>query len=196
MNEPAATSDLLPAGLDVSDARLLAAWIDRHDETALDQLIARHRPMVVATCQRILHRRMESEDAAQETFIALSTQAATIRDSVGGWLRTVATHTALAQLRTALRRSGQAWHHGEAVSPPAEIPNDAIAACLVDLDEDERDLIVRLYYHGLSQAEIARDDRSTRVQVHRRLQRALVHLRTLYRRRSATTRRWRRMARI
>jgi RNA polymerase sigma factor (sigma-70 family) len=165
------------------EAVLLAGWVGSQDEASLSALIELHRPMVTGVCRRILRRAGDAEDAVQETFIALAGKAATIEGSIGGWLRVVAARNAVAQLR-ALQRQRFQDRQADPVAPvPGEVPTDIVDACLAELTVAERDLIVRLFYLGETQADIARLDRSSRLQIHRRLQQALERLRTLARRR-------------
>ncbi|MBN8524724.1 MAG: sigma-70 family RNA polymerase sigma factor [Planctomycetes bacterium] len=165
------------------ETALLASWTDGGDEAALSALLELHRPMVTAVCQRILRRTGDADDAIQETFITLAEKAATIQGSVGGWLRVVATRHAVARLRAIQRQRTLDRQVLPETAEAGEIPTDIIAACLAELTEAERDLIVRLFYLGESQAEIARLDRSSRLQIHRRLQHALARLRALAKRR-------------
>jgi RNA polymerase sigma factor (sigma-70 family) len=96
---------LLPDGAGLGDGELLGSFIERHDETALAALVARHGPMVWGVCRRLLSHH-DAEDAFQATFIVLARKAASIRsrERVGNWLHGVAHQTALLARRTAARR--------------------------------------------------------------------------------------------
>lgn len=61
------------------DAVLLTRWIDQRDETAFSTLMARHGPMVLGICNRVLGDVQEAEDAFQATFLVLARQAAKVR---------------------------------------------------------------------------------------------------------------------
>jgi RNA polymerase sigma factor (sigma-70 family) len=82
-----------------SDAQLLRAYADNHDEEAFLHLMRRHGPMVLGVCRRWLGSSPDAEDAFQTTFIVLSQKAARIKDNLPGWLHQVAQRTARKVLR-------------------------------------------------------------------------------------------------
>ena len=61
-------------------------------EAAFELLLARHAPMVQATCRRLLHNATDAEDAFQATFLVLARNAGSIqrREILGSWLYGVA----------------------------------------------------------------------------------------------------------
>jgi RNA polymerase sigma factor (sigma-70 family) len=80
----------------VSDRELLRRYAASHDGLAFEALVARHGPMVVATCRAVLHNPHDVEDAFQATFLVLARKAASIRAEVmGGWLHRVAYRAAV-----------------------------------------------------------------------------------------------------
>src|SRR4051794_12781677 len=76
----------------LTDAHLVARYAAAHDEAAFAELLARHGPMVLAVCRRILRHEQDAEDAFQATFLALARKAGSIgrRQAVAGWLYKVA----------------------------------------------------------------------------------------------------------
>ena len=52
-----------PTGAGQTDAQLLAAFIERHDEAAMTTLVQRHAAMVWGVCRRILRNQHDAEDA-------------------------------------------------------------------------------------------------------------------------------------
>lgn len=172
---------------DDDDRDLLARWCIGHDEQAFTRLVLRHREMVEGVCRRELPQRADADDVVQEVFIALAAEAGSIHGQPGAWLRTVAQHRCLNHHRARQRR--RIHEHdagsllGRDLSPagPAEDP-EVVDACLGSLAEEDRALLVRLYFHGLSQAEVARSDHLAPVQIHRRVRRALACLRQALRR--------------
>src|ERR1700676_4115377 len=89
-----------------TDRQLLEDFSARHDETAFTELVARHGPMVLRVCRRVLHHEQDAEDAFQATFLVLARNNKSIckRDTVANWLYGVAYRTAMKAKRSAARR--------------------------------------------------------------------------------------------
>jgi RNA polymerase sigma factor (sigma-70 family) len=79
------------------DGQLLARFSDTNDAVAFEALVARHGPMVLATCRAVLKSEHDIEDAFQTTFLVLARKAHSIRggDALGGWLHRVAFRAAV-----------------------------------------------------------------------------------------------------
>ncbi len=100
-------SDGTAVGL--GDGQLLARYAHSKDEAAFEALVARHGPMVLATCRAVLHQEHDVEDAFQATFLVLARKARSVRagDALGGWLHRVA-------YRISVQASGEARRRREA----------------------------------------------------------------------------------
>lgn len=61
------------------DATLLARWRDQRDHAAFALLTARHGPVVLGICRRILGDVPDTEDAFQATFVVLARKAGKLR---------------------------------------------------------------------------------------------------------------------
>jgi RNA polymerase sigma factor (sigma-70 family) len=91
------------AGL--TDAQLLASFVEHRDEDAFAALVRRHGPMVWGVCRRLLDHH-DAQDGFQATFIVLVHKAASVvpREAVANWLYGVARQIALEARRRAARR--------------------------------------------------------------------------------------------
>ena len=98
---------LVSASLECSvrDSQLLARFLANRDEASFAKLVARHGPMVLSVCKRVLHNHHDAEDAFQATFMILARRGGTVRQSsVASWLHTVAYRAALAASSAAAER--------------------------------------------------------------------------------------------
>jgi RNA polymerase sigma factor (sigma-70 family) len=95
------------AGL--GERQLLDRFIERRDEAAFAALVARHGPMVLGVCRRVLAGSSEIEDAFQGTFLVLVRKAGRLRDRglVGPWLYGVAYRVASRARVVASRRNAR-----------------------------------------------------------------------------------------
>jgi RNA polymerase sigma factor (sigma-70 family) len=155
----------LPASA-AADAELLRAYAADHDPDAFRALVARHGPLVLGVCRRVLGNGAGAEDAFQATFLVLARRAGTVRrpTALASWLFGVARRAAL-KARTADRRRGRrdaraATHR----CTPAE-PMDDLSAreLLAALDEElarlplvYREPLLLCYWQGLTQDQAGR----------------------------------------
>jgi RNA polymerase sigma factor (sigma-70 family) len=105
----------------VSDADLLARFVQSRDPAAFELVIWRHGAMVQAVCRRVLSRSNDVDDAFQATFLVLLLKARSIRrrESLAGWLHRVALRVAQRCRRASFNRlrREQAVAHVEALPP-------------------------------------------------------------------------------
>jgi RNA polymerase sigma factor (sigma-70 family) len=149
----------------VDEADLLRRFANDRDPLALEVLVARHGPMVLGVCRRVLGQdRHSSEDAFQATFLVLARRAGSIRDParLGPWLHGVA-HRVAVRARSDLARRNARERNGAEVPAMATVEPDSDRAELrLALDEEVRrlpekfrDPIVLCYLDGLTHDEAA-----------------------------------------
>jgi RNA polymerase sigma factor (sigma-70 family) len=123
-----------------SDAVLLARWRERRDEAAFAALVARHGPMVLGVCRRVLGDMHHAEDAFQATFFVLARKAAAVRrpESLAGFLYHVALRLARKARGAARRRTVLLPPDALAPADPRPHPLDVLSGqeTLVLLDEE------------------------------------------------------------
>jgi RNA polymerase sigma factor (sigma-70 family) len=107
-----------PPGV-VTDAQMLERFLRQGDEAAFGLLMRRHGPLVFGVCRRVLQNTEDAEDAFQATFLLLARKAGAIsrRESIGGWLHTVAYRIALRTKRQSARRRNRQ-------RPLEDVPDD------------------------------------------------------------------------
>jgi RNA polymerase sigma-70 factor (ECF subfamily) len=76
------------------------------DSTALSDLLRRHHPRLHAVCLRILGRRADADDAAQNALISIARGLPSFdgRSAFSTWAHRIATNAALDELRRRRRR--------------------------------------------------------------------------------------------
>ncbi len=124
------------AGLD--DEALLDRYAARRDDLAFEAIVARHGPMVLGVCRRVLGDAHAAEDAFQATFLILARKARAVRrgSSLAGWLYRVAHRISVREHAAGRRRRERevllAMAGSDGVGPPS--PSDMPAL----LDEIDR----------------------------------------------------------
>ncbi len=182
------------AGL--SEGTLLERFVAGRDEAAFAALVARHGPMVLGVCRRVLRDGHEVDDAFQATFLVLVRRAATIRDGelVGHWLHGVAHRVAVRARAQAARRhvrerNGEGTARAEAGASGDGLSPDQRAVLddeLARLPDSLRAPMVLCYLEGLTHEETAQKLRCPVGTVRSRMARARDRLRTRLARRGMT----------
>jgi RNA polymerase sigma factor (sigma-70 family) len=150
---------------EMPDTELLECFNTQRDEAAFAAILARHGPMVLGVCRRILRNQHDAEDACQATFLVLARTAATIRkrESLGSWLHGVACHVARKSLADARRRSARDVTEADASHPDPQTELTWREGLII-LDEELARLpasyrlaLVLCYLEGRPQELVARD---------------------------------------
>src|SRR6516165_9112527 len=155
------------AAPDPDDSTLLACFLTGRDPAAFEVLVARHGPMVLRVCQRVLGNRHDAEDAFQATFLVLARKAANVRppSALAAWLHGVAYRVASGARAVARRRRReQPTPDLDPVDPRLDPLAELTAREALRILEDEVQRLPRAYrlpvalccLHGVSQEEAAR----------------------------------------
>jgi len=169
----------------LSEWQLLDRYAGRGDEAAFEALVARHGPMVLGVCRRVLRDPADVEDAFQATFLVLVRKAGTLgeRDLLARWLYGVAHRVAL-RARSAAARRGARERTGIPVEPAAAAGDPdgwELAATLLEevrrLPEKYRSPVVLCDLEGRTHEQAARELRWPVGTVKGRLARARDRLR-------------------
>ena len=130
-----------PAANEAGDAVLLERFASQDDPSAFTALLARHGPMVLGVCRRILRDSHEAEDAFQATFLVLARKAGSLRrpEALASWLYGTARHLASTARRAESRRYQREGRCSEfaAASSSGDLLDDLSAReLLLALDEE------------------------------------------------------------
>jgi RNA polymerase sigma factor (sigma-70 family) len=119
-----------------SDAALLERYTRQRDDAAFAALVARHGPLVLGVCRRVLGDPHAADDAYQAALLVLARRAAAVPPgALAGWLHGVAYRVALkARSRRATRTSAAA---GEPADPRPDPLAQLSARELVTAIDDE-----------------------------------------------------------
>lgn len=158
-----AIRDHVPWAGDGADSEMLARFVGRRDEGAFSDLVARHGPMVLGVCRRVLGDAHRAEDVAQAVFFVLAREADRIArpDALAAWLHRTARHLSLKQRRSEDRRRRR---EASVARPEAAQPADTLTVreLLAAFDEElgrlpdrHRLPLILCYLEGCTQDEAA-----------------------------------------
>ncbi|MES1264742.1 MAG: sigma-70 family RNA polymerase sigma factor, partial [Variovorax sp.] len=113
---------------DDPDAPLLAR-MGRGEPQAVRDMVARKLPRLLSLAQRLLGRRSEAEEVAQEAFVRIWKQAGHWQSGPARfdtWLHRVALNLCYDRLRN--RRDEEPYDQSHEVADPAAVPDEALQA--------------------------------------------------------------------
>jgi RNA polymerase sigma factor (sigma-70 family) len=127
----------------MTDSQLIERFASSRGEPsdmAFAALVARHGPMVLGVCRRILRDEQASEDAFQATFLVLARRAGrfTVRDSLGPWLYGVSRRVA------SRARTARMWPSASISSHDGPLANSPDVAEIAELRGALDDEVARL----------------------------------------------------
>jgi RNA polymerase sigma-70 factor (ECF subfamily) len=138
------------------------ARLARGDATAFADIVQEHQSMVFSIAYHFLHDRSLAEEAAQDVFLRLYRNLASIKSSqhLIFWLRKVACRRALDEARKLPKAPPASLQ--DVAEPAAESPDPdpllsrGLRRLVASLPEDARAVIILRYQEELDLAEIAR----------------------------------------
>jgi RNA polymerase sigma factor (sigma-70 family) len=155
----------------LSDAELLARFLVRDEaagsEAAFSEILARHGPMVMGVCKRVLADSQIAVDAFQAVFLVLVRKAPEVRvgDSLGRWLYGVSVRVARRARRNAIVARGRERNLGGFDRAGGSLPSEASERADLHAVIDEeiarlpgryRSAVVFCYLEGMTQEQAAR----------------------------------------
>lgn len=167
-----------------SDLNLLRRFADEGDAAAFGEIVRRYAGLVYGVSRRIVGNTAQAEDVSQETFLRLMTRPREVGESLGGWLHRAATRLAVDAVRSEDARARRETAFGVARSGQTNpgVPDWARISCLIDealaaLPDPSRELLVRHYLRGETQAALAAEGRISPPTLSRRVAAAVELLR-------------------
>jgi len=163
------------------DQVLLARYARSRDAGAFAQLVQRYSALVFSVASRVTRNSTTAEDVAQDCFLRLARQAATIHGSLPAWLHRVALNRSLD-----IKRNEAARKRHEVISSKPSDPDfdptwDRIApyvdAALAKLPDDLREPLVQHFLLGRTQTQVAQNLGIDQATVSRRVQSGIELLR-------------------
>jgi RNA polymerase sigma factor (sigma-70 family) len=124
-----------------SDAELLKRFVQSRDETAFEELVRRHGPLVWAVCRQLLPHHADAEDAFQAVFLALIQGAVNIRagQALPAWLHGVAIRVSEKAKRTSGRRRKRETR-AAVLEADRPVPDAAWASLMAAVHEEVQNL--------------------------------------------------------
>jgi RNA polymerase sigma-70 factor (ECF subfamily) len=171
-----------------TEAVLLKRFTGSGDAQALAEIIRRHAGLVYGAALRILTDVNRASDVAQETFLQLTKDAATVTGSLPGWLHRVATHKAIDQMRRdASRRHREREYMAGGKQPRTATEWKEISLYvdvgLRELEPELRNVLILHFLEGRTTREIALAQGTSQATVSRRIGAGVEQLRAKLRRR-------------
>ena len=142
-----------------TEAVLLKRFTGSGDAQALAEIIRRHAGLVYGAALRILADVDRASDVAQETFLQLTKDAASVTGSLPGWLHRVATHKAIDQMRRDASRRHRERQYAAEERPHAAVEWKTISPYvdvgLRELEPELRKVLILHFLEGRTTREIA-----------------------------------------
>ena len=167
----------------LDDKDLLSDYVRQKDAEAFAALVERYQSLVYATSYRQLGNTADAEEVTQDVFLSLATRACQISSgNLGGWLYRSALNAASSKLRadlarTARERARAVSDHRSDTSTEWRQIEEVLDACLAELSQDSRELLIQRFFVNRSQRELAETLGVDQATISRRLKKAVDQLR-------------------
>ena len=128
------------------------------NKPAFEQLVIENERLVLRTAWRLLGRREDAQDAAQEVFLRLYKNIVKIRDdsTVEAWLYRVTVNVCQdVRRKIGAQPTGSFVDRGEPATHDQAIEMDQVMAFIAELPDKERAALVLRELEGLSTGEVA-----------------------------------------
>jgi RNA polymerase sigma factor (sigma-70 family) len=141
------------------------------DDHAFRELFARYAPVANALAHRLVRQTHLAEEIVQEAFLSIWRSPERYdrsKGSVRSWLMGTVHHRAVDVVRREESQRRRAGHVATAMAVVAEDPVDDLVAevdrpreqelvrrALDELPDEQRDVIAKMYFEGLTQTQIA-----------------------------------------
>lgn len=181
-----------------SDPELLRQFSESRDQAAFAELVRRHVDLVYSAAVRQVNGDFHlAHDVVQQVFIDLARKAKPLstRASLLGWLYTSALYAGANRVRSECRRrtheqqaaAMQSIDHEENNRPDWERLRPVLDEAMLELDETDRDAVLRRFFSGESFATIGDALELSHEAARKRVDRALDRLHRLLARRGITS---------
>ena len=171
--------------MNYSDQEHLLNYARHRDAESFAAIVNQYQTLVFATSMRLLANRADAEDVTQEVFLSLARNARQISsENIGGWLHRCAVNAANSFLRRSLARKKR---EKSVAIPDCKIDSvaewrqvdEVIDACLTELSDENRELIIQRFFINRTQSELAGMLGIGQATVSRRIKKAVDQLRQL-----------------
>ncbi|MBA4388529.1 MAG: hypothetical protein C0404_11145 [Verrucomicrobia bacterium] len=148
----------------LSDTDLVKAYCSDGDKGAFDQIYKRYLGLVYAISFRILRDDSDAEDACVACFVLFTKKASKLagRVNLGSWFYWCASHIASNQRRVRSRRLvhekeafEMTMRESEGTAQDFHSVLPTIETAIAQLPESQRQVVVMMYYQGMSKTQIA-----------------------------------------
>ena len=169
----------------LNDGELIERYSSLADQDAVAELVRRYQPMVLRVCRQAMRGNQEIQDAAQQVFIAMTLNVASLKDrqSIASWLYRVAWNLSWKIQRAnsvRKRHETSGWINAARADVTPKLEPDTrqiLQQALAQLPEIYQEVIILHYFCGFSAAQVSEKLRRPAGTIAARISRGLDQLR-------------------